>query len=111
MERLTKRLEDGAYSAGEHTAEEVLAALGKYEDLCEGIAAEHELVELNLEDLARAGKLRSATYTMLQGSKFMLEEMQSRIDEPAGEVAARLENLKRLLKEDPEDDGIYDVEE
>ena len=41
----------------------------------------------------------------------MLEEMQSRIDEPAGEVAARLENLKRLLKEDPEDDGIYDVEE
>ena len=44
MERLTKRLEDGAYSAGEHTAEEILAALGKYEDLCEGIAAELELV-------------------------------------------------------------------
>lgn len=27
MERLTKRLEDGAYSAGEHTAEEILAEL------------------------------------------------------------------------------------
>ena len=60
MERLTKRLEDGAYSAGEHTAEEILTALGKYEDLCEGIAAEHELVALNLEGLARSGKRGSA---------------------------------------------------
>ena len=111
MERLTKRLENGAYDAGEHTTDEILAALGKYEDLYEGIAAEHELVQLNLADLSRAGRARSATYTMLQGSRYMLEEMQKRIDEPAAEVAGRIENLRRLLGEDPDDDGIRDVEE
>lgn len=111
MERLTKRLENGAYDAGEHTAEEILAALGKYEDLYESVAAEHELVRLNMEDLSRAGKARSATYTMLMGSSYLLEEMQKRLDEPAGEVAGRLENLKRMIDEDPDDDSIHDVEE
>lgn len=111
MERLTVRLENGAYGAGSHTADEILDALGKYEDLYESIAAEHELVKLNLDDLYRAGKGRSATYTMLQGSRYMLEEMQKRLDEPSNEVAARLENLKRMISEDPDDDGIHDVEE
>ena len=111
MERYTKQTPEGGYTAEGLSTEELLAALGKYEDLYESVEAELELVRLNLEELSKAGKARSATYTMLTGSRFMLEEMQSRIDEPAGEVAARLENLKRLLKEDPEDDGIYDVEE
>ena len=37
MERLTVRLENGAYGAGSHTTDEILAALGKYEDLYESI--------------------------------------------------------------------------
>ena len=48
---------------------------------------------------------------MLMGSSYLLEEMQKRLDEPAGEVAGRLENLRRMIDEDPDDDGIHDVEE
>ena len=71
-------------------------------------AAELELVRLNLQELSKAGKARSATYTMLTGSRFMLEEMQKRLDEPASDVAGRLNALKRQLE--PEDDGFRDVE-
>ena len=38
----------------------------------------------------------------------MLEEMQKRLDEPASDVAGRLNALKRQLE--PEDDGFRDVE-
>ena len=55
-----------------------------------------------------AGKARSATYTMLSGSRFLLEEMQKRLDEPGDDVAGRLRALKRQLE--PEDDGFRDVE-
>ena len=40
MERLTKRLENGGYDAGERTLEEIIAELGKYEDFMESIEAE-----------------------------------------------------------------------
>ena len=109
MDRLTARLESGAYSSGAGQ-DELLSALGKYEDLVEGIAAELELVQLNLQELKGAGRGRSATYTMLMGSKYMLEEMQKRVDEPAAETAGRLENLRRLLS-DGGGDGIRDAEE
>ena len=111
MERYTKQTPEGGYTAEGLSTEELLAALGKYEDLYESVEAELELVRLNLEELSKAGKARSATYTMLTGSRFMLEEMQKRLDEPAGEVAGRLENLRRMIDEDPDDDGIHDVEE
>ena len=110
MDRLTKRLEDGTYDAGEHSSEEVLAELGKYEDFMESVESELELINLNLEALRSYGKQRSATYTMLRGSGYMLEEMQKRLAEPAAEVAARLASLKKLISENP-DDGIHDVEE
>ena len=110
MERLTRRLEDGTY-ASEAAAEELRSALGAYEDFAESLAAELELVRLNLSDLKDAGKSRSATYTMLTGSRFMLEEMQKRLAEPPDEVAARLENMRRLAGSGQEDDGIRDVEE
>ena len=45
---------------------------------------------------------------MLTGSRFMLEEMQKRLNEPAADVAGRLNALKRQLE--PEDDGFRDVE-
>ena len=96
MERLTKRLENGGYDAGERTLEEIIAELGKYEDFMESIEAELELVNLNLEALRSYGKQRSATYTMLRGS---------------AEVTARLESLRKMIDEDPDDDGIHDVEE
>lgn len=111
MERLTKRLENGGYDAGERTHEEIIAELGKYEDFMESVEAELELVNLNLEALRSYGKQRSATYTMLRGSGYMLEEMQKRIAEPSAEVAARLESLRKMIDEDPDGDGIHDVEE
>lgn len=111
MDRITNRLEDGSYGAGEHTAEEILSALGRYEDFMESVEAELELVNLNLDALRSYGKQRSATYTMLRGSGYMLEEMQKRISEPAAEVSARLDALKKLISDDPDDDGIHDVEE
>ena len=72
--------------------------------------AEKEEINLNLEALRSYGKLRSATYTMLRGSGYMLEEMQKRIAEPSAEVAARLESLRKMIDEDPDGDGIHDVE-
>lgn len=108
MDRLTQPAPGGGYTAGEHSPEELLAALGKYEDLYESVGAELELVRLNLQELSKAGKARSATYTMLTGSRFMLEEMQKRLNEPAEEIAGRLNALKRQLE--PEDDGFRDVE-
>lgn len=107
MDRLTQPA-PGGYTAGEHSPEELLAALGKYEDLYESVGAELELVRLNLQELSKAGKARSATYTMLSGSRFLLEEMQKRLDEPGDDVAGRLRALKRQLE--PEDDGFRDVE-
>ena len=97
MERYTKLTPEG-YTAEGHSTEELLAALGKYEDLYESVAAELELVRLNLQELSKAGKARSATYTMLTGSRFMLEEMQKRLDEPASDVAGRLTARKRPLE-------------
>lgn len=108
MERLTRPAPEGGYVT-ESSPEELLAALGKYEDLYESVAAELELVRLNLQELSKAGKARSATYTMLSGSRFLLEEMQKRLDEPADDVAGRLKALKRQLE--PEDDGFRDVED
>ena len=108
MDRLTQPAPGDGYTAGEHSPEELLAALGKYEDLYESVGAELELVRLNLQELSKAGKARSATYTMLSGSRFLLEEMQKRLDEPGDDVAGRLRALKRQLE--PEDDGFRDVE-
>lgn len=108
MDRLTQPAPGGGYTAGEHSPEELLAALGKYEDLYESVGAELELVRLNLQELSKAGKALSATYTMLSGSRFLLEEMQKRLDEPGDDVAGRLRALKRQLE--PEDDGFRDVE-
>ena len=82
MDRLTQPAPGGGYTAGEHSPEELLAALGKYEDLYESVGAELELVRLNLQELSKAGKARSATYTMLSGSRFLLEEMQKRLMSP-----------------------------
>ena len=89
MDRLTQPAPGGGYTAGEHSPEELLAALGKYEDLYESVGAELELVRLNLQELSKAGKARSATYTMLSGSRFLLEEMQKRLDEPGDDAGAR----------------------
>ncbi len=108
MERLTRQTPEG-YSAEGRSAQELLEALGKYEDLYESVAAELELVRLNLQELSKAGKARSATFTMLTGSKYLLEEMQKRLDEPAADVAGRLKALRRQLE--PEDDGFRDVED
>ena len=109
MERLTTLSASGEY-ASERAQGELLAELGRYEDFAESVEAELELVRLNLGDLKSAGRQRSATYTMLMGSKYMLEEMQKRVDEPAAETAGRLENLRRLLS-DGGGDGIRDAEE
>ena len=109
VRRLTLRFADLRIdAAGLGYRQELLAALGKYEDLYESVEAELELVRLNLEELSKAGKARSATYTMLTGSRFMLEEMQKRLNEPAEDIAGRLNALKRQLG--PEDDGFRDVE-
>lgn len=110
MERYTKQEPGGGYTAREHSAEELVAALGKYEDLYESVEAELELVRLNLQELSKAGKARSATYTMLSGSRFLLEEMQKRMNEPADDIAGRLNALKRQIA-DPDDDGFRDVED
>ena len=99
MERLTKRLEGGEY-VSERSEAELLAELGRYEDFFESIEAERELIRLNLETLAASGQQRSATYTMLRGSAFMLEDMQKRLGEPSDEVNQRLAMLKRMI-----DDG------
>ncbi|MEE0698842.1 MAG: hypothetical protein U0M53_11370, partial [Oscillospiraceae bacterium] len=61
MERYTKLTPEG-YTAEGHSTEELLAALGKYEDLYESVAAELELVRLNLQELSKAGKARSDLY-------------------------------------------------
>jgi len=60
MERYTKQTPEGGYTAEGLSTEELLAALGKYEDLYESVEAELELVRLNLEELSKAGKARSA---------------------------------------------------
>ena len=111
MERLTRRLPDGSYDAGERETGELVSELGKYEDFCESLLAERELVRLNLEELRSAGKNRTATYTTLMGSRYMLDDMLKRLSEPQAEAAARLANMKRLIGRDPDDDGIRDVEE
>ena len=46
-------------------------------------------------DLSAAGRARSATYATLAGSRFMLEDMLKRLQEPAEEVSRRLEALRR----------------
>ncbi len=107
MERLTRQSPVGYEAEGAGEAE-LLAALGKYEDLYESVEAELELVKLNLQELSKAGKARSATFTMLTGSKYLLEEMQKRLNEPPADIAGRLNALKRQLE--PEDDGFRDVE-
>ena len=107
MERLTRQSPGGSEAEGAGEAE-LLAALGKYEDLYESVEAELELVKLNLQELSKAGKARSATFTMLTGSKYLLEEMQKRLNEPPADIAGRLNALKRQLE--PEDDGFRDVE-
>ena len=107
MERLTKQTPGGYEAEGAGEAE-LLAALGKYEDLYESVEAELELVKVNLQELSKAGKARSATFTMLTGSKYLLEEMQKRLNEPPADIAGRLNALKRQLE--PEDDGFRDVE-
>ena len=109
MERLTRRLPDGSYDAGERETGELVSELGKYEDFCESLLAERELVRLNLEELRAAGKNRTATYTTLMGSRYMLDDMIKRVGEPSNEIAARLISLKKMIA--PEDDGIHDVEE
>ena len=109
MERFTSQVPGGGYTAQGHSAEELTAELGKYEDLYESIEAELELVRLNLQELVKAGKVRSATYTMLSGSRYMLEEMQNRLNEPPSDIAGRLNALKRQIA-DPDDDGFRDVE-
>ena len=111
MERLTRRLPDGSYDAGERETGELVSELGKYEDFCESLLAERELVRLNLEELSAAGKTRTATYTTLMGSRYMLDDMLKRLSEPQAEAAARLANMKRLIGRDPDDDGIHNVEE
>lgn len=95
MERLTKRLPGREYEAAGRGEAELLAALGRYEDQYESIELELELVKLNLKDLSAAGKARSATYATLAGSRFMLEDMLKRLQEPAEEVSRRLEALRR----------------
>ena len=109
MERLTTRLDNGGYSAEGRSAAESLAALGRYEDLHESLYAERELVQLNLDELKKAGRARSATYATLMGSRYMLDDMIKRVGEPSNEIAARLISLKKMIA--PEDDGIHDVEE
>ena len=46
---------------------------------------------------------------IFSGLRFMLEEMQKRLNEPAEDIAGRLNALKRQLE--PEDDGFRDVED
>ena len=99
MERFTYRDENGSW-ASEKTPEELLAELARYEDFVESIDAELELSRRNLADLKASGRARSATYTMLTGTRFMLEEMQKRITEPAKDTSARLAYMRKLLEED-----------
>lgn len=99
MDRLTKRLEGGEY-VSEHSDTELLSELGKYEDFFESVEAELELIRLNLETLAASGKQRSATYTMLRGSAYMLEDIQKRLSEPSDDVNKRLALLKRMIEDD-----------
>lgn len=108
MERYTKQTPEGGYTAEGLSTEELLAALGKYEDLYESVEAELELVRAEPGGALQGRQGRSATYTMLTGSRFMLEEMQKRLNEPAEDIAGRLNALKRQLG--PEDDGFRDVE-
>ncbi len=110
MERLTRKLPDGSYEAAGRGPEEILAALGRFEDQYESLQAELELVKLNMGDLSQMGKARSATYATLAGSRFMLQDMLTRLDEPPQEVARRLEALRREVGQ-PEDDGFRDVED
>lgn len=109
MERLTERLPGGGYSAESRETAELLEALGRLEDQYESIAAELELVRLNLKDLSQSGRARSATYATLAGSRYMLEDMLKRLDEPPAEVASRLAALRRETEEP--DDGFRDVED
>ena len=95
MERMTRKLPDGSYEAAGRGPEEILAALGRFEDQYESLQAELELVKLNMGDLSQMGRARSATYATLAGSRFMLEDMLKRLQEPAEEVSRRLEALRR----------------
>ncbi len=112
MERLTTKTSDGVFAAEETSTGDLLAALGKFEDMYESLVAEQELVRLNMEALSARAKASSATYTMLMGSKHMLAEMIERFDEAPELLSARLENLKKLIEDDGRDeDGFKDVEE
>ena len=89
MERLTKRLPGGGCSAEGRGEAELMEALARFEDQYESIELELKLVKQNLQDLAGAGKARSATYATLAGSRFMLEDMLKRIEEPSEDVTRR----------------------
>lgn len=111
MERLTTKTATGGFAAEGKSTEELLAALGKYEDMYESLVAEQELVRLNMEALSAMAKASSATYAMLMGSKHMLAEMIERFDESPEEISGRLQNLKKLIEDDGRDeDGFKDVE-
>ena len=100
MERLTTLSASGEY-ASERAQSELLAELGRYEDFAESVEAELELVRLNLGDLKAAGRQRSATYTMLMGSKYMLEEMQKRGMSDATLRRIMCHNQRKLLNLEP----------
>lgn len=111
MERLTKRLDDGKFVAEDKSTDELITALGKFEDMYESIVAEQELVRLNMEALSAMRKASSATYTMLMGSKYMLKEMVDRFGETPEAINERLEKLKKLIEDDGRDEeGFKDVE-
>ncbi len=113
MDRFTQRIEGGGYAAAEgRELCELVDELGRYEDIVGSLIAELRVTVNNMEALSSVGKQRSADYTVLLGTRCMLEDMLTRLEDSGDEAQARARALRVLVKPDKaaDDDGYRDVE-
>ena len=62
-------------------AQDMAEKLERYECFARGLRDELATTDQKLQTLKAQGKTKTATYRQLFGSRFMLEEMVSRLDE------------------------------
>lgn len=81
MERLTRKLADGTYAAAyNHSDEEIIQKLAKYDDMYETLFIEQSKIIANMEKLRIAGQSKTVTFKQLLANKMMIMNIIGRFD-------------------------------